>query len=226
MLDGADTLTIRDGADLAGLATAISGGAGTDTLTADIAGSASFGGAIDFETLIKTNVGTLHVDGPASSQFSAVAVDGGSLVIGPASALGGVATTTVANGAQMNVAGAYTGSAGADTFTVSGTVSGAGTIGLLAGDDVLTLNDGADISGLANALDGGAHTPAGDSVVLNFASNRTFAAGDIINFENLVKQGGGTATMTGSIDVQRWRHRERRRTDGRRRARDTHAVPG
>ena len=99
----------------------------------------------------------------------------------------------------MTVDGTYNGTVGDDTFTVSGIVDGAGAIGLLAGDDVLTINDTGVIAGLANPLDGGAHTPAGDSVVLNFASNRAFGAGNIINFENLVKQGGGTATTTGSF---------------------------
>ena len=196
LLDGADTLTVQDGADLSGLATSISGGAGTDTLNADIAGSAALGGAIDFETLIKTNVGTFEILGAAPSQFDTVLVQGGTLHVG-AGAVVDPETTVVDAGATMTVDGTYSGTLGDDTFTVSGTVDGAGTIGLLAGDDVLTINDAGVIDGLANPLDGGAHTPVGDSVVLDFASDRTFAAGDIINFENLVKQGGGTATMTG-----------------------------
>ena len=61
---------------------------------------------------------------------------------------------------------------------------------------MLTINDGADISALANPLDGGAHT-AGDRVVLNFASDGTFAGGNVINFESLVKQDSGTVTLTG-----------------------------
>ncbi|WP_230979579.1 autotransporter outer membrane beta-barrel domain-containing protein [Steroidobacter gossypii] len=195
MLDGADTLTIRDGADLSGLATSISGGTGTDTLTADIAGSANLGGAIDFETLIKTNVGTFNILGPAASQFDTVLVQGGTLHVG-AGAVVDPQTTVVDAGATMTVDGTYTGTIDDDTFTVSGTVNGIGTIDLLAGDDVLTINDGGDISGLTHPIDGGAHTPAGDSVVLNFTSGGTLAGGDVINFENLVKQGAGTATLT------------------------------
>ncbi len=197
LLDGADTLTIRDGADLSGLATSISGGTGIDTLTADIAGSATLGGAIDFETLIKTNVGTFNIFGPAASQFDTVLVQGGTLHIG-AGAVVDPQTTVVDAGATMTVDGTYIGTIDDDTFTVSGTVNGTGTIGLLAGDDVLSINDGGNISGLTNPLDGGTHTPAGDSVVLNFASGGTFAGGDVINFENLVKQGAGTATLTGA----------------------------
>ena len=198
MLDGADTLTVQDGADLSGLATSISGGAGADTLNADIAGSAALGGAIDFETLIKTNVGTFEILGAAPSQFDTVLVQGGTLHVG-AGAVVDPQTTVVDAGATMTVDGTYTGTTGDDTFTVSGTVDGAGTIDLLAGDDVLTIDDTGVIDGLANPLDGGTHTPGGDSVVLNFASNRTFAAGNFINFENLVKQGAGTATTTGSF---------------------------
>ncbi|WP_051885422.1 autotransporter-associated beta strand repeat-containing protein [Lysobacter antibioticus] len=143
LLDGDDSFTIQDGADLSGLANAVDGGAGTDTFIADLAGSATLGGAINFETLTKTNTGTLNVDGPAASAFTTVNVNGGNLDIGAAGSIDGAVTTTVAGGASLNVDGTYTGSAGADTMNVSGTVAGSGTIDLAAGDDTLTLNDGA-----------------------------------------------------------------------------------
>ena len=157
MLDGDDTFTIQDGADLSGLAGPVDGGAGNDTFVSDIAGTATLGGAMNFEALNKTNVGTLIVAGPAASAFDTVNVVGGTLDIGVNGAINGVVTGTVASGATLNVDGRYTGSAGNDTLTVAGAVSGSGDIALDDGDDVLTLNDGADLSGLAGALDGGAH---------------------------------------------------------------------
>ncbi len=197
MLDGDDMLTIQDGADLSGLAGPVDGGTGTDTLNADIATSATLGGAIDFETLIKSNTGTLNILGPAASQFDTVLVQGGTLFVG-AGAVVDPQTTVVDAGATMTVDGAYSGTLGNDTFTVSGGVNGTGTIDLLAGDDVLTINDGGDIGGLTNPIDGGSHTPAGDAVVLNFASDSTFSSGNVINFESLVKQNAGTVTLTGT----------------------------
>jgi fibronectin-binding autotransporter adhesin len=197
MLDGDDHLILQDGADLRGLANAIDGGSGTDTLTADIAGTATLGGATNFETLSKTNTGTLIVAGPASSDFTTVTVDGGTLDIGIAGSIGGVVTTTVAGGTTLNVDGDYTGSIGDDTMTVAGAITGSGTIFFDDGDDVLTLNDGADLSGFFGTLDGGAHS-GGDTVVLNNAADLTFGAGTVTNFEFLSKTNTGSATLTGT----------------------------
>ncbi|MGJ7901783.1 autotransporter-associated beta strand repeat-containing protein [Lysobacter sp. 1R34A] len=194
MLDGDDHLTLQDGADMSGLATPIDGGAGIDTLTADFAGNATLGGAINFETLTKTNIGTLNIDGPAASAFTTVNVGGGALDIGAAGRIDGAVATTVANGATLNVDGSYTGSAGADTMNVSGTVAGGGTIDLAVGDDTLTLNDGAVLN---NVIDGGGHG-TGDTVVLNNASALSFDAGNTVNFEFLQKDNAGTATLTGT----------------------------
>jgi fibronectin-binding autotransporter adhesin len=196
MLDGDDTFTIQDGADLSGLATAVDGGLGADTLLADIAGTATLGGAVGFETLIKSNLGTFAINGPATSMFNTVLVQGGTLTVG-AGAIVDPQSTVVSSGATLTVNGTYNGTLGADTFDVSGIVNGAGTIDLLDGDDVLTLNDGADLSGLANPLDGGAHG-AGDSVVLNNAAALTFGGGSIVNFESLQKTNTGAATLTGA----------------------------
>ncbi|WP_095152342.1 autotransporter-associated beta strand repeat-containing protein [Pseudomonas sp. Irchel s3b5] len=194
LLDGDDTFTVQDGADLSGLANAVDGGVGTDTFLADIAGNATLGGAINFETLTKSNIGTLHVDGPASSSFTAVNVAGGTLDIGAGGAINGVVTTTVASGTTLNVDGVYTGSAGNDSFNLSGTVSGSGTIDLAAGDDTLTLNDGAVLN---NVIDGGANG-AGDTVVLNNAAAMTFDSSNTTNFEFLTKDNVGVATLAGT----------------------------
>lgn len=197
MLDGDDTFTIRDGADLSGLAGPVDGGAGNDTFVSDIAGTATLGGAVNFETLDKTGTGTLIVAGPAASAFTTVNVEGGTLDIGVNGAIDGVTTGTVASGAALNVDGRYTGSAGNDTLTIAGAVRGTGDIALGDGDDVLTLDDGADLGGLGGALDGGAHG-AGDRVVLNNAGTLTFDAGNVVNFEFLQKDNAGEAILAGS----------------------------
>jgi len=101
--------------------------------------------------LSKTNTGTLVVAGPASSDFTTVNVDGGTLDVGVAGSIGGVVTTMVADGATLNVGGDYAGS---------------------TGDDVLALNDGADPCGFFGTLDGGAHSGE-DTVVLNNAATLT-----------------------------------------------------
>ncbi|MDR6842178.1 autotransporter-associated beta strand repeat-containing protein [Pseudoxanthomonas sacheonensis] len=198
MLDGDDTFTIQDDADLSGLNGPVDGGAGTDTFVTDLAGTATLGGAVNFEALNKTNTGTLIVAGPASSSFNTVNVQGGTLDIGVNGSLNGVVAGTVASGATLNVDGSYTGSTGGDTLTVAGTVTGNGDIALGNGDDTLTLNDGADLSGFGGTLDGGAHS-GGDRVVLNNAGAMNFNAANIVNFEFLQKDGVGEATLTGNM---------------------------
>ncbi|MGO4550201.1 autotransporter-associated beta strand repeat-containing protein [Lysobacter sp. 2RAF19] len=192
--DGADRLTVLDGADLSGLLTATDGGAGTDLLETDIATSASLGGMLGFESLLKTGVGTLHVDGPAASAFESVNVQAGTLDIGAAGAIDGVASTTVAQGATLVVDGAFTGTANNDTMVVAGTVSGGGTISLGAGDDTLTLLDGADLSQLPNPLDGGAGLDTIDAQV----QTGTVALAPTVNFEGLSKTGAGTLALAGT----------------------------
>lgn len=197
LADGNDTLTLHDGADLSALSNAIDGGAGTDLLAADIAGSATLGGATNFETLTKSNVGTLNVDGPSLSDFTTVAVEGGTLDVSTLGNISDVASTTVNTGARLNVDGNYSGSAGDDTLDVSGAITGTGAITLDSGDDVLTLNDGADFSGFIGTLDGGNHS-AGDTIVLNNAQALSFGTGTVVNFETLIKTNTGFATLTGN----------------------------
>ena len=115
--DGADHLTVLDGANLAGLLTAIDGGAGTDLLETDIATTASLGGVQGFESLLKSGVGTLHVDGPAASVFASVNVQAGALNVGAAGVIDGVTDTTVAQGATLIVDGAFTGTANNDRWS-------------------------------------------------------------------------------------------------------------
>ena len=194
LLDGDDQLTLLDAADLSGLATSLEGGAGNDTLTANVATTATLGGVTGFETLTKHGAGSLHVDGPAGSMFDTVLVQGGVLDVAAGGNVSGVAATTVASGATLHVDGNYAGSAGSDTFTLAGTVSGGGNISLGAGDDVLTLQDGAVLN---TVIDAGGQV-SGDTIVLDNASALTLAASDVTGFEELVKQNTGIATMTGA----------------------------
>ena len=199
--DGNDTLTIQDGANLSGLLTPLDGGAGGNTLVTDIAGSATLGGVINFETLNKVNTGVLHVDGPASSAFGTVNVDGGTLAIGASGSIAGVTDTTVANGATLIVAGAYAGTTGDDAFTISGTIDGSGAIDLLDGDDLLILNAGATID-FTGVFDAGA--ALADRFVLDGAGNGSFdmsLVGTVFqNFEDFRKEGSGTWRLTGAGD--------------------------
>lgn len=193
---GDDVLVLRDGANLAGLAQAIDGGVGTDEVVADIAGTATLGGATNFEVLTKTNLGTLIIDGPAMSDFTTVAVDEGTLDVSATGSVDGVTLTTVASGATLNVDGHYGGSSGNDTVTVAGAISGSGDIALGDGDDRVTLNEGANLSGLTGSLDGGAG-PGTDLLQLNNAT--ALSVGDAVrNFEALQKDNVGVATLTGT----------------------------
>lgn len=198
MLDGDDHLTLLDGADLSGLTSAINGGAGVDTLTIDIATTARLGGATGFETLIKDGVGTATITGPADSALDTVLVREGMLEVA-AGALVDPQTTVIDAGATMLVDGTYNGTTGADVFTLSGTLAGGGTVDLLGGDDVLTINTGSDVtfSALFDAGTGGA-----DEFVLAGAGDDTFDASliDTVfqNFDEFRKEGAGTWRLAGN----------------------------
>ena len=191
---GDDTFVVHDSTNVVG---EVLGGAGSDTLDANIAGSATLGAVQTFEMLTKNGAGTLNIVGPSTSDFSIVNVNAGTLAIGVGGALnaptGGTQATTVAGGATLNVDGSYGCGAGNDTLTVAGTVSGTGTIDLCDGDDTVTLLDGAVLN---NAIGGGAG--AGDLLVLDNASAFTLNAGDTTSFELLQKDNTGTATLTGT----------------------------
>ena len=203
--DGNDTLTLLDGADLGGLSTPIDGGAGSNTLVTDIATSATLGGITRFQTLEKTNVGTLHINGTAPADFSTVKVDGGTVSVGPQGSISGVTSTSVAAGATLNVDGSYSGSAGADTVTMAGALSGAGSVALLDGNDRFELHDSGSIAA-ATRVDGGAGTNA---FVLTGSATASFDASrldhGIDNFQDLRKEGTGTWRLTGTgAPTQHW----------------------
>ena len=194
MRDGDDLFTFQEGADVSA---PVDGGAGSDTLTADILTSGSLIQATNFETLTKAGGGILNITGPGVSDFSAVNVDAGTLDVAAAGSIVDVSAATVAAGATLDVDGAFLFTPGDDTFDVSGAVTGAGTLDMLAGDDVLTLNDGTDLSGLVNAIDGGTEVGA-DTVVVDDTAAVTFDDSNVTNFEILQKDNVGTLTLTGT----------------------------
>ncbi|HEU5137468.1 MAG TPA: autotransporter-associated beta strand repeat-containing protein [Steroidobacteraceae bacterium] len=189
--DGDDTFTIHDGTVVSGT---VVGGSGINTFATDIAGAANLGAVSGFQSLVKTGAGALNINGPAASQFSTVAANAGTINVAAAGSITGVTNTQIASGATLDVAGSYAGSAGVDTFSISGTLTGAGTVDLDAGDDVVWLNDGAVLGAVIGA---GSQTIA-DAVVLNNAAGYTLAAASVVGFEQLTKQNTGTATLTGA----------------------------
>ena len=176
----------------------VDGGAGLDTRTYNINTSADLGALVNFEGVTKTGTGVLNITGPGATDLQAVDVLGGTLeVAAGASVVASVGTslnTLVAGGATLNVQGAYGCGDGNDAMTVSGAVTGSGTIDLCGGEDTLTLGDGAVLN---NTISGGTHG-SGDTVVLDNAGALSFDASRTIDFELLVKNNTGEATLTGT----------------------------
>ncbi|MGL4315480.1 MAG: autotransporter-associated beta strand repeat-containing protein [Pseudomonas sp.] len=190
---GADSLILRDGADLSGLESTINGGADSDSLLLDNAAGLSFSGTqlSGFELLTKQGGGIASLSG--SSSFNFLQVDAGTLALVAGGSLAGVQDAQIASGATLQVDGAYSGSSGADSLEISGNLTGSGTLDLGAGADSLTLHDGADLSGLTSPIDGGA-----DSDVLLADLSTTARLGTLQGFETLTKQGLGTLGLYGA----------------------------
>ncbi len=195
--NGNDALIVHDGTVITG---GVDAGAGTDTLTADIASTATLGIAAGFESLAKTNAGTLLLAGPGVSSFDTVSIASGTLRIASgASVVGGAAgtiATTLSAGATLQVDGSYGCGTSADMLDIAGAVTGGGTIDQCGGDDTLVLRDGATL-GLSSAVQGGAEA-TGDRVVLDNASAMRLDGARIAGYEFLRKQGAGVATLTGT----------------------------
>ena len=102
----------------------VDAGTGSDTLTADIATTATLGLATGFESLAKTGTGALLLAGPGASTFDSVSVAAGLLRIASGAsigaAVGGTLATTVSAGATLQVDGAYGCGTGADTLDIAG----------------------------------------------------------------------------------------------------------
>jgi fibronectin-binding autotransporter adhesin len=143
------------------------------------------------DTNAKTGIGVLRLDGPATTVFESVDVQGGTLAIGAAGRLEGAASTMVAQGATLQVDGTLAGSAGNDLFFLAGALRGDGEILLGAGNDTLQLADGASFG--AAPVDGG---DGSDTVVAEIATAAML--GPISRFESMQKHGGGTLTTAAS----------------------------
>ncbi|WP_210239908.1 autotransporter-associated beta strand repeat-containing protein, partial [Mesorhizobium sp. B3-1-9] len=192
-LNRSDTFTFSG--TLSGPGTLAQIGMGTSVLT-------SPNNAIGATTI---NAGTLQVDG--GLQTPTIAMDGGSTlnVNGTVQAVGatpvaitgdaGASTINIANGGTLRSNGDLGG--GSDTVNLTGTLNtGVGAVNLGAGNDTLTLNDGAVLTGTVNAGTGG-ETGAGDTLRVINTVNRTVQGAGISGFESLDKQGTGTLTLVG-----------------------------
>ncbi len=188
---GHDMLTIHDGTIITGT---VAGGAGNNTLNSSIAGVADLAVLSGFQSLLKSGAGTLNIHGAEASAFTTVIASAGVLNVAAAGSVADVSNTFVVSGATLNVDGAYRGSDYADSFTVAGRVSGAGTVSLEAGDDRLSLRDGAVLD--AN-IDGGTSLETGDTLLLDTAGAFSLDADRVTSFEILTKRGPGVATLVG-----------------------------
>ncbi len=189
---GDDTFTFQEGAVTSA---PVDGGTGTDTLNANILTTGALAQATNFETLTKTGAGTLNIAGAAVSDFSTVNVNEGTLDLAAAGSITTVNAATVASGATLDADGAFGFTTGTDTFDVAGVVTGAGTFDMLGGDDTLTLRDGADLSGLTDAIDGNLGS---DTVLVDNAAALAFNGSQVANFETLQKDNTGVLTLAGA----------------------------
>ncbi|MBZ9996199.1 autotransporter-associated beta strand repeat-containing protein [Mesorhizobium sp. BH1-1-4] len=153
------------------------------------------------------NAGTLQVDAGKTLTTPTLAMNADSTlnVSGTVQATGatplaitgdaGASTINIANGGTLRGNGDLGG--GSDIVNLTGTLNtGAGTLNLGSGNDTLTLNDGAVLTGTVNGGTGG-ETGAGDTFRVINAVNRTVQGAGISGFESLDKQGSGTLTLIG-----------------------------
>ncbi|TPI64393.1 hypothetical protein FJ417_01810, partial [Mesorhizobium sp. B3-1-7] len=192
-LNRSDTFTFSG--TLSGPGTLAQIGMGTGVLT-------SPNNAIGATTI---NAGTLQVDG--GLQTPTIAMTGSStLTVGGTVQAAGSTQTAITGNTGNNTVNIKTGGifratgdlgGGSDNVNLTGTLNtGVGALNLGAGNDTLTLNDGAVLTGTVNAGTGG-ETGAGDTLRVINTVNRTVQGAGISGFESLDKQGTGTLTFVG-----------------------------
>jgi fibronectin-binding autotransporter adhesin len=177
--------TTRVDAGMLELATNLTSGGGTTVNAGTLQVDAGKG--LTTPTLAMNAGSTLNVNGTVQAAGAApVSITGD----------GGASTINVNSGGTLRGNGDLGG--GSDVINVAGGLNtGAGTLGLGAGNDTLALNDGGTITGLVGAGTGG-ETGAGDMLSVNTAAGRTLDGASVTNFETLSKSGAGTLTLTGN----------------------------
>ncbi|MEX0896567.1 MAG: autotransporter outer membrane beta-barrel domain-containing protein [Steroidobacteraceae bacterium] len=196
---GDDVFVVHDTTNVIGT---LDAGTGDDFLNVNVGAgnTAALGSSIGFESLAKSGPGALQINGP--SGFLAVDVQDGVMQVASAGSVS-AQTTTVAAGSTLQVDGGYGGTAGNDLLTVAGTLSGAGTVSLLGGDDTLRVVTGATIS-LSGSIDA---DDGDDQFVLDGTGSDSFDVGQIgltyLNFEQFAKEGDGSWRLTGA-GAQNW----------------------
>ncbi|HEU4852813.1 MAG TPA: DUF4214 domain-containing protein [Telluria sp.] len=189
------TSTIGLGAKYATLNVHTTGAASNVDVTATGVTALAIDGSVAVDLAGSTfgAVKTVTVSGAAGATFGSVLNDSDVTSINASASTGNISATIA------GATAAYTGSAGSDTVTVSGT-SVAKAINLGAGDDSITLASGT--TAIAGSINGGAGTDvlamaAADAVA---ASANGLFASKVTGFE-VLELGASTAAQTVNIDV-------------------------
>uniref|UniRef100_Q11KT9 Outer membrane autotransporter barrel domain n=2 Tax=Phyllobacteriaceae TaxID=69277 RepID=Q11KT9_CHESB len=176
---GNDTLTLNDGATIAG---GVTGGAGSDTLQANNAATLTLQGSsfAGFERLNKTLGGLLLLTGN-HSYSAGTTISAGTLQVGNGATAGALATPTVTNNGSLvfNLDSEY---------TFDGVISGTGNL-LKAGTGITTLTGD-------NSYAGNTGVNAGTLIINGDQSGATGPT--TVGFAGTL---GGTGTIGGSVTV-------------------------
>ena len=209
---GNDSFTSFGGA----IGGAVDGGAGSDVLTFDVGGTASYDAGLfaNFETRLKINSGTLTLTG-VDAMTNDFALNGGTLVLLGGSALNDAAALVTASGTTTRIVGGNEqvrtiSGAGAidlgantltlggnDTSTYSGVIGGTGSLAK-SGTGVLTLTGANSYSGLTQVSGGvlrlGASNVIANASIVSVASGATF---DLAGFNDTIGglTGAGTVAL-------------------------------
>jgi hypothetical protein len=209
----AETLTIGTAGHVVG--STISGAGGADTLSAVTGIDFTQATAVaDFETLVIADNGSVTMTGAQHAGFSTAISGGGSetITISGASTLTGAAAiekyvlgSTASSFTLGTDAQTVTGGAGNDTISV-GTRTTSGTLDGAGGTDLLSMGNGADISGSTVSNFETAEITSGGSVTMTgaqhdgFTSGFTAAGAETITLDAT----GGDTAITGSAAIENY----------------------